>query len=49
MKNLQVYVKVDNVLDRSPPDYAFAAFQAGLFSIYDVIGRNYKVGIKASL
>jgi hypothetical protein len=47
--NFQVYVKVDNVLDRSPPDFVIAAFQAGNFTLYDVIGRNYKLGIKVSL
>lgn len=45
LKELQLYAKVDNVLDKDPPDYAYVAF-GGL--MYDFIGRNYKVGVRAS-
>jgi len=46
LPQLQVYLKVDNVLDKDPPDYAYVAF--GAASMYDLVGRNYKIGVKAS-
>jgi outer membrane receptor protein involved in Fe transport len=45
-KKLQIYLDINNLLDTPPPAYAAAAFNAS--SLYDVIGRNFKLGVRGS-
>lgn len=44
--NLQVYGVINNLLDRTPPQFALNAFSDNGANYYDVIGRTYTLGVR---
>lgn len=44
LQKLQAYVVVNNVFDKDVPDYAAVAFSN--IGLYDLVGRNFKVGVR---
>jgi outer membrane receptor protein involved in Fe transport len=49
-REMQAFLTVNNVFNRNPPivpTIPFGSYRATNFSLYDVLGRYYTVGLKA--
>lgn len=49
IKGVQLFAVINNLFDRQPPQYAAIAVTAGSRNLnYDLLGRSYKLGVRAN-